>query len=119
LSPSSCCSSSSRGEWISTILSTASSLRCAVAEGAARRGEPGGAHHYSNTIYVLLGDIVQQVTGRPRHDEVRSHIVEPLGLAHTGVIDGVGAGLDQGERPCSCRRRTSTPPSVAQAARCS
>ena len=35
----------------------------AVAEAAGRVGEPGGAFHYSNTNYVVLGDIIQQVTG--------------------------------------------------------
>ncbi len=35
----------------------------AVAEAAGRVGEPGGPYHYSNTNYVVLGEIIEQVTG--------------------------------------------------------
>ncbi|MFG2004843.1 serine hydrolase domain-containing protein [Spirillospora sp. NPDC048911] len=38
---------------------------------------------YSNTGYVLLGMVVQKVTGNPWHEEVRDRIVRPLGLKHT------------------------------------
>jgi D-alanyl-D-alanine carboxypeptidase len=58
----------------------------AVAEAAGRTGEPGATHHYSNTNYILLGDVVEQVTGHDWFDEVRSRIIEPLGLRHTGVV---------------------------------
>jgi D-alanyl-D-alanine carboxypeptidase len=58
----------------------------AVAEAGGRVGEPGGAHHYANTNYIVLGEIIEQVTGHPWADEVRSRIVEPLGLTHTGLI---------------------------------
>jgi D-alanyl-D-alanine carboxypeptidase len=46
--------------------------------------EPGTAHRYSNTNYLLLGELVERVTSRPWHAEVRSRIIEPLGLRHTG-----------------------------------
>jgi D-alanyl-D-alanine carboxypeptidase len=54
---------------------------------AAARGpvaEPGAGFHYANTNYLLLGEIVEQVTSRPWHAEVRSRIIGPLGLRHTG-----------------------------------
>jgi D-alanyl-D-alanine carboxypeptidase len=60
----------------------------AVAEAAGRVGEPGGPFHYSNTNYVVLGEIIEQVTGNPWADEVRTRIVEPLGMTHTGVVEG-------------------------------
>ncbi|MDN3351978.1 serine hydrolase domain-containing protein [Actinomadura sp. DC4] len=44
---------------------------------------PGSHWNYSNTGYVLLGMIIQRVTGHSWHEEVRSRIVRPLGLAHT------------------------------------
>ncbi|MFC4912033.1 serine hydrolase domain-containing protein [Actinomadura gamaensis] len=44
---------------------------------------PGKGWVYSNTGYVLLGMIIQRVTGHPWHAEVRDRIVRPLGLAHT------------------------------------
>ena len=58
----------------------------AVAEAAGRLGEPGAAFHYSNTNYIVLGEIIQQVTGHPWTDEVRTRIVEPLGLTSTRIM---------------------------------
>ncbi|MGY1669215.1 serine hydrolase domain-containing protein [Geodermatophilus sp. SYSU D00710] len=72
----------------------------AVAEAAGRTGEPGGPHAYSNTNYVLLGHVIEQVTGRPWDDEVRERVVEPLGLRDTGVVSRGGApgfGLENGQ----------------------
>jgi D-alanyl-D-alanine carboxypeptidase len=58
----------------------------AVAEAGGRIGEPGGPHHYTNTNYIVLGQIIEQVTGHPWADEVRTRIVEPLGLTSTSEI---------------------------------
>ncbi len=58
----------------------------AVAEAAGRVGEPGGPHRYSNTNYIVLGEIIEQVTGNPWADEVHSRIAEPLGMTHTSLI---------------------------------
>ena len=55
----------------------------AVAEATGRVGQPGEAFHYSNTNFIILGEIIQQVTGHRWSDEVRTRIVEPLGLTHT------------------------------------
>ena len=55
----------------------------AVAEAAGRTGEPGGSHAYSNTNYIVLGEIIEQVTGNSWEDEVRERIVGPLGLRDT------------------------------------
>ncbi|WP_344581410.1 serine hydrolase domain-containing protein [Nonomuraea roseoviolacea] len=44
---------------------------------------PGTRWRYSNTGYVLLGMIIERVTGNPWHQEVRDRIVRPLGLRHT------------------------------------
>lgn len=60
----------------------------AVAESRGRVGEPGGAHHYANTNYIVLGEIIEQVTGNSVADEVRTRIAEPLGLSHTSFING-------------------------------
>jgi D-alanyl-D-alanine carboxypeptidase len=69
----------SQREWTPTEL-------IAVAEAAGRVGEPGGPYHYSNTNYIMLGQIIEQVTGHAWADEVRTRIIEPLGLTHTGAI---------------------------------
>ena len=50
----------------------------AVAEAGGRVGESGGPHHYSNTNYIVLGEIIRKVTGQTWADEVRTRIVEPL-----------------------------------------
>ncbi|PXX71027.1 D-alanyl-D-alanine carboxypeptidase [Nocardia tenerifensis] len=44
---------------------------------------PGAGWAYSNAGYVLLGLIIEQVSKRPWHEEVRSRIIEPLGLRDT------------------------------------
>jgi CubicO group peptidase (beta-lactamase class C family) len=45
--------------------------------------EPGEGVGYSNTNTVLLGRIVELVTGNPLHAELRSRVYEPLGLEDT------------------------------------
>jgi D-alanyl-D-alanine carboxypeptidase len=60
----------------------------AVAEAAGRVGEPGSPHHYSNTNYVVLGEIIERVTGNSWADEVRTRIAEPLGMSDTGLVAG-------------------------------
>ena len=44
---------------------------------------PGGGWHYSNTNTVILGMIVEQVTGRPLGEEITKRIIESLGLDGT------------------------------------
>jgi D-alanyl-D-alanine carboxypeptidase len=53
----------------------------AVARGPV--AEPGGEHHYSNTNYILLGEVIEQVTRLPWYRAVRERILEPLGMQHT------------------------------------
>ncbi|MFN8022615.1 MAG: serine hydrolase domain-containing protein [Acidimicrobiales bacterium] len=60
----------------------------AVADAHGRVDVPGGGHHYANTNYVVLGEIIRHATGRTWDDEVRQRIVEPLGLGSTGPIGG-------------------------------
>ncbi len=46
---------------------------------------PGTGWRYSNTNYVLAGMVIEEVTGRPYGDEVRSRVIEPLKLRATSV----------------------------------
>jgi CubicO group peptidase (beta-lactamase class C family) len=64
-----------------------------IAEAAGRFGEPGGPHHYSNTNYIVLAIIIEQITGRSWVDEVQDRIVEPLGMTHTGLADPLVPGF--------------------------
>jgi D-alanyl-D-alanine carboxypeptidase len=70
---------------------------------------PGTDWSYSNTGYVLLGELVGAVTGRPWAAEVRARILDPLGMRHTwtggaepargvvlpGYADGDGDGDEE------------------------
>ena len=44
------------------------------------RARPGQAWEYNNGGYVMLGAIVEQVTGKPWHEAVAERISRPLGL---------------------------------------
>ena len=46
---------------------------------------PGTGVSYSNTGYILLGMIIDRVTGRSWADEVNARIIRPLGLRHTST----------------------------------
>jgi CubicO group peptidase (beta-lactamase class C family) len=59
----------------------------------APRAAPGERFEYSNLNYVLLGAIVQAVSGQPWASALRAGIVEPLGLSHTHT-DAASARAD-------------------------
>jgi D-alanyl-D-alanine carboxypeptidase len=46
---------------------------------------PGEGWAYSNTDYVLLGQILEQATGKTWREEVRNRIIEPLRLDGTSL----------------------------------
>jgi D-alanyl-D-alanine carboxypeptidase len=52
---------------------------------------PGGGYHYSDTNYVLLGMVLQQVTGSPAADVIAGQVVQPAGLGRTGMVSGTAA----------------------------
>jgi len=45
---------------------------------------PGEKFSYSNSGYILLGAIIEKVTGRPYQDFIRENIFQPLGMDDTG-----------------------------------
>ncbi|MCP4109677.1 MAG: serine hydrolase [Desulfobacteraceae bacterium] len=47
--------------------------------------EPGTGWLYSNTGYIVLGMIIESVTGSSYAAEIRRHFIEPFGLANTFV----------------------------------
>lgn len=51
---------------------------------------PGTAYRYSNTDNILLGLIVEKLTGRSYAEEIRSRVVAPLGLRNTYLADAFG-----------------------------
>ncbi|BFV60876.1 hypothetical protein KCMC57_up59800 [Kitasatospora sp. CMC57] len=60
-------------------------LTTLVREGLKRApvSAPGGGFTYSNTNYLILGLLVEKVTGIPVHQAVTQRIIEPLGLTGT------------------------------------
>jgi D-alanyl-D-alanine carboxypeptidase len=57
---------------------------------------PGTNWRYSNSNYVVLGEMITAVTGRPWAAEVRARLLDPLGLRDTYVAGAEaprGAGL--------------------------
>ena len=51
--------------------------------GGPRYCEPGDCYHYSNTNYVLLGRIVERITGKPAAKLIRNRFLGRLGLTDT------------------------------------
>lgn len=49
--------------------------------------EPGTEQQYSNTGYVILGAIIEKVTGRSYFDVVDSMVIKRLGLSNTFLRD--------------------------------
>ncbi|UCC40224.1 MAG: beta-lactamase family protein, partial [Candidatus Aminicenantes bacterium] len=48
---------------------------------------PGEEHLYSNSGYLLLGVIVQRVSGKSLNDFAQTHIFKPLGMENTHFHD--------------------------------
>ena len=47
---------------------------------------PGAAYRYNNSGFLLLGAIIEAVSGRKFFDFLREAIFEPLGMRHTGEL---------------------------------
>jgi D-alanyl-D-alanine carboxypeptidase len=82
---------------------------------------PGSKWAYSNTNYVLVGQIVEAATSRPLSTELRARIFAPLGLRETNYPDGPqidrphARGYQVLDKP-PARDVTAVTPSVAGAA---
>jgi CubicO group peptidase (beta-lactamase class C family) len=46
--------------------------------------EPGSRQQYSNAGYIVLGLLIERLSGESYYDYVRRHIYEPAGLTRTG-----------------------------------
>lgn len=56
--------------------------------------EPGSNYLYCNSGYILLGLIIEKVSGKPYEQMVREMIIEPLKMKHTG-FDFAGLKSDE------------------------
>lgn len=46
---------------------------------------PGSSVHYSNTNFILLGLIIEKITGNPLQTEIQNRILTPLGMVHSNL----------------------------------
>lgn len=46
--------------------------------------EPGSSNAYSNAGYVVLGLLIERLSGQDYYAYVRQHILDPAGMTHTG-----------------------------------
>lgn len=62
--------------------------------------EPGTKRAYSNGGYIVLGAIIEKVTGQSYYDYVREHIFKPAGMTNTDSFfsDAKTANLAEGYR---------------------
>lgn len=49
--------------------------------------DPGTSYAYSNSGYLLLGAIVEKVSGQPYAQFLKANLLDPLGLRDTGIDD--------------------------------
>ncbi|NTV65490.1 MAG: beta-lactamase family protein, partial [Oscillochloris sp.] len=54
---------------------------------------PGSAYHYTNSNYVLLGKLIEDLTGQAYPDSMRDLLFQPLGMLNSGYDSGDGAIL--------------------------
>ena len=67
-----------------TLRPTTTADLIAVIRSQPSRAEPGAAWEYNNGGYVILGAILEQLTGKPWHEAVIERIGKPLGLTTLG-----------------------------------
>jgi len=54
-----------------------------------------GEHHYSNIGYIMLGEIAENVTGKPFRQLAQEMIFDELGMKSAGFGPPAGDGVDQ------------------------
>ena len=65
---------------------------------------PGTAWAYSNSGYILLGAVIEKVTGQHWHVAIHNLLAQPLGLSQTAyypdeaLVPGRGVGYSQNDR---------------------
>lgn len=75
-------------------------------------GAPGARHSYSNSGYILLGQIVEKVSGRRLGDYFDRHLFRPAGMSRTGYPSArfAGAPIPRGyDRPKFEEKFSGTP----------
>jgi uncharacterized protein YbbC (DUF1343 family)/CubicO group peptidase (beta-lactamase class C family) len=50
--------------------------------------EPGTRFKYSDVGFIVLGELVERVSGQPLNEFARANVLEPLGMADAGFLPG-------------------------------
>ncbi len=69
--------------------------------------EPGTAWRYSNTAFVLLGVIIEKVSGKSYAQVMQERLFTPLGLTHTAVDDAADVVAGRASGYSSARQSAS------------
>lgn len=96
------------------ILDIAGNLKLLAAQ-TGLNFAPGTDYEYVNSDYLLLGVIVERVSGMPLADFAERHLFGPLGMTHTAFPGGAKhlAGAALGYSARGSQFRHSIPPLVA------
>ncbi|SCL46261.1 CubicO group peptidase, beta-lactamase class C family [Micromonospora citrea] len=75
-------------------------------------GQPGSEHRYSDANYMVLGALVEEVTGRPFAEHLRRSVLDPLRMrqAAATAADAERLGLPAGHRRYLGRAQEFDPP---------
>jgi CubicO group peptidase (beta-lactamase class C family) len=49
---------------------------------------PGSRYEYSSSGYIILGAIIERITGEPFRDYISAHVFQPAGMKSTSYEDG-------------------------------
>jgi D-alanyl-D-alanine carboxypeptidase len=66
------------------------------------QSEPGSKYEYNNTGYIILGYVIEKVSGQPYAQYLQQHVFTPLGMSGSGyddpapIIKGRAAGYARG-----------------------
>jgi D-alanyl-D-alanine carboxypeptidase len=82
------------------------------------RFDPGSKAEYSNGGYVVLGKIIEAVTGTTYYDHVRRHVFDPAGMRRTGfhtvhdTLPNLAVGYTTDSRVTSLRQADGRAPNT-------
>ena len=77
----------------------------------AATAKPGQEYHYDNTNYVLLGLVIEKVTGRDVATTISTDLWKPLGLNRLAYQDQQRLPRRSPDRDRTTRSRTASPTS--------
>jgi len=80
--------------------------------------EPGQKWEYSNSGYVVLGAVIERVSGQDFYEYIRDHIFNPAGMVHSGyyrsdeAVPNVAVGYTSGPGLVIIRPGSGSPPAA-------